>query len=170
MLPVIYAACKESWNGMLIDWERAGPERRFEVRVPNVSQAGTFYRDVFGAKETFRQEAQNGKVFRLGLAIGGLGFAISSEDDIEQERPLLSSIAEELGFTFVAVILRVEDPDRTARAAQDAGSAINRVREPDPITVVTDPFGGYWALIKRELAPHAGREARSLNEVPRKTA
>jgi len=93
--------------------------------------------------------------------------SVSSEDDIEQERPVLSSIAEELGFTFVAVILRVEDPDRTARAAQDAGSAINRVREPDPITVVTDPFGGYWALIKRE---HAGREARSLNEVPRKTA
>src|SRR6266436_1603197 len=75
--------------------------------------------------------------------------------------------SEALGFTFVAVILRVEDPDRIARAAQDAGSAINRVREPDPITVVTDPFGGYWALIKRE---HAGREARSLNEVPRKTA
>src|SRR4029077_10392985 len=93
-----YAACKESWNGMLIDWERAEPERRFEVRVPNVSQAGTFYRDVLGAKETFRQEAQNGKVFRLGLAIGGIGFAISSEDDIEQERPLLSSIAEELGI------------------------------------------------------------------------
>jgi hypothetical protein len=22
-----------SWNGMLIDWEGAGPERRFEVRV-----------------------------------------------------------------------------------------------------------------------------------------
>jgi uncharacterized glyoxalase superfamily protein PhnB len=103
---------------MLIDWERAGPERRFEVRVPNVSQAGAFYRDVFGAIETFRQETQNGKLFRLGLAIGGIGFAISSEDDIEQERPLLSSIAEELGFTFVAVILRVEDPDRTARAAQ----------------------------------------------------
>src|SRR4029077_15893130 len=42
------------------------------------------------------------------------------------------------GFTFVAVILRVEDPDRIARAAQDASSGINRAREPDPITVVTD--------------------------------
>jgi hypothetical protein len=78
---------------MLIDWERAGPEQRFEVRVPNVSQAGQFYRDVFGAQETFRQEAHNGRLFRLGLAIGGVGFAISSEYDIERKglcsRPLL---------------------------------------------------------------------------------
>jgi hypothetical protein len=35
-----------SWNGMLIDWKRAGPERRFEVRVLNVLQAGKFYRNV----------------------------------------------------------------------------------------------------------------------------
>lgn len=141
-------------NGMLIDWEGAGPERRFEVRVPNVSQAGTFYRDVFGAKETFRQEAHDGKLFRLGLAVGGIGFAISSEDDIEPERPLLSSIAEGLeSDSVVAVILRVEDPDRMTRAAQDAGSRITRARELGPFTVVSDPFGGYWALIKREPAP-----------------
>ena len=138
---------------MLIDWERAGPERRFEVRVPDVSQAGKFYRDVFGAKETFRQDAHNGEAFRIGLSIGAISFVISSEDDIEQGRPLLSRIAEELGSTFVAVILRVEDPDRMARAAQDAGGEIKRDHELDPIAVVTDPFGGYWALIKRELAP-----------------
>src|SRR6202171_6613510 len=96
---------------MLIDWERAGPERRFELRVPNVLQAGKFYRDVFGAEETFRQETDNGKVFRLGFAIGRIGFAVSSEGGVEQERPLLSSIAEELGSPFVGVILCVGDPD-----------------------------------------------------------
>jgi uncharacterized glyoxalase superfamily protein PhnB len=101
---------------MLIDWERAGPERRYELRVPNVRQAGKFYRDVFGAEETFRQETDNGKVFRLGFAIGRIGFAISSEGGVEQERPLLSSIAEEFGSPFVAIILRVEDPDRMAAA------------------------------------------------------
>jgi uncharacterized glyoxalase superfamily protein PhnB len=138
------------WNGMLIDWEGAGPERRFEVRVPNVLEAGKFYQDVFGAEETFRQETHNGKVFRLGFAIGRIGFAISSEGDIEQERPLLSSIAEELGSAFVAVILRVEDPDRIARVARQAGSELTRAHEVDFITVVTDPFGGYWALVKRE--------------------
>ncbi len=138
---------------MLIDWERAGPERRFEVRVPNVLQAGNFYRDVFGAEETFRQETDNGKVLRLGFTIGRIGFAISSEDDIEHKRPLLSSIAGDLGSTFVAIILRVEDPDHMARAAQDAGSGITRAHELDPITVITDPFGGHWALVKREPAP-----------------
>jgi uncharacterized glyoxalase superfamily protein PhnB len=140
---------------MLIDWERAGPERRFELRVPNVLQAGKFYRDVFGAEETFRQKTHNGKVFRLGFAIGRIGFAISSEGGVEQERPLLSSIAEELGSPFVAVILRVEDPDRMARAAQEAGSELTRAHELDVITVVTDPFGGYWALVKCEPVPVA---------------
>ena len=140
-----------SLNGMLIDWERAGPERRFEVRVLNVLQAGKFYRDVFGADETFRQETHNGKVFRLGFTIGRIGFAISSEGDIE--RPLLSSIAEEFGSAFVAVILRVEDPDCMARAAQRAGSGLTRAHQMDAVTVVTDPFGGHWALVKREPVP-----------------
>src|SRR5258708_37537892 len=139
------------WNGMVVDWEGVGPERRFEVRVPNVLQAGKFYRDVFGADETFRQETHNGKVFRLGFTIGRIGFAISSEGDIE--RPLLSSIAEEFGSAFVAVILRVEDPDCMARAAQQAGSGLTRAHQMDPVTVVTDPFGGHWALVKREPVP-----------------
>src|ERR1700687_1192256 len=114
---------------MLIDWERAGPERRFELRVPNVLQAGKFYRDVFGAEETFRQETDNGKVFRLGFAIGRIGFAISSEGGVEQERPLLSSIAEEFGSPFVAIILRVEDPDRMARAAEQGRREIIKAPE-----------------------------------------
>jgi uncharacterized glyoxalase superfamily protein PhnB len=142
------ATAEASWTGMLIDWEGAGSERRFEIRVPNVLEAGKFYRDVFGAEETFRQEMHNGKVFRLGFAIGRLGFAISSEGDTELERPLLSSIAEELGSGFVAVILRVEDPDRVARAARQAGGELTKAAEPDVITVVTDPFGGHWALVK----------------------
>jgi len=147
---------------MLIDWERAGPERRFELRVPNVLQAGKFYRDVFGAEETFRQKTHNGKVFRLGFAIGRIGFAISSEGGVEQERPLLSSIAEELGSPFVAVILRVEDPDRMARAAQEAGSELTRAHELD-VTVVTDPFGGYWALVKCEPVPVANLSGVSVD-------
>jgi uncharacterized glyoxalase superfamily protein PhnB len=137
-----------SWAGMLIDWEEAGPERRFEVRVPNVLEAGKFYRDVFGARETFRQETYNGEVFRIGFAIGRIGFAVSSEGDIEQERPLLSSIAEELGSGSVAVMLRVEDPDRVAHAARQAGGELAKAGESDVITVVTDPFGGHWALVK----------------------
>ena len=147
------ATPEASWAGMLIDWEGVGLERRFEIRVPNVLEAGKFYRDVFGAKETFRQETHNGKVFRLGFAIGRIGFAISSEGDGEQERPLLSSIAEELGSGFVAVILRVEDPDRVAHAARQAGGELTKAAESDVITVVTDPFGGYWALVKPHGAP-----------------
>ncbi len=86
--------------------------------------------------------ARDGKI--VYRRAGGIGFAVSSEDDIEQERPVLSSIAHELeSDSVVAVILRVEDPDRMARAAQDAGSGITRARELDPFTVVSDPFGGY---------------------------
>src|SRR5258708_39340253 len=123
------------WNGMVVDWEGVGPERRFEVRVPNVLQAGKFYRDVFGAEETFRQQTHNGKVFRLGFVIGRIGFAISSEGDIEQERPLLSSIAEELGSALVAVLLPVEDPGRISSAAPAGRGGPAREQGLDLITV-----------------------------------
>ena len=66
---------------VLIDWELAGPDRRFEIRVPDVQKARSFYKDVLGARETFRKETHNGELVRFGLAIGKVGFVISSEDE-----------------------------------------------------------------------------------------
>ena len=137
---------------MLIDWELAGPDRRFEIRVPDVRQASSFYKDVLGARETFRKATHNGELVRFGLAIGKVGFVISSEDEAGVETPVLSLLAAELGAPYVAIILQVEDPDRMALIALKNGAKLTETPESENVTVVTDPFGSHWAFVKREPA------------------
>lgn len=96
---------------MLIDWERAGPGREFEIRVPDVIEARSFYRTVLGARDTSRHEANGGEPVRLGLAVGRVQFTISSQDGAAPDRPLLSLLAADLGVPFVAIVLHVENPD-----------------------------------------------------------
>ena len=137
---------------MLIDWELAGPHRRFEIRVPDVRQASSFYRDVLGARETFRKATHNGELVRFGLAIGKVGFVISSEDEEGVETPVLSLLAAELGAAYVAIILQVEDPDRMALIALKNGAKLTETPASENVTVITDPFGSHWAFVKREPA------------------
>jgi len=91
--------------------------------------------------------ARDGRLFIAGqeeLASPSLRKTISSRKGL-CSLPLLTNWNPTLWWrSYYAV----EDPDRMARAAQDAGSGITRARELDPFTVVSDPFGGYWALIK----------------------
>lgn len=135
---------------MLIDWEHAGPGRAFEIQVPDVIEAGSFYRKFLDARETFRQETDNGEVIRLGLAAANFEFMISSEEGTASERPLLSLLAAELGAPFVAIILRVGEPHRVAYRAVKNGCKTAAASESEHITLVTDPFGGHWAIMKRE--------------------
>jgi uncharacterized glyoxalase superfamily protein PhnB len=137
---------------LLIDWELAGPDRRFEIRVPDVREASSFYRDVLGARETFRKATHDGELVRFGLAVGKVGFVISSEDEEGAETPVLSLLAAELGAPYVAIILQVEDPDRMAVIALKNGAKLSETPEAGNVTIVTDPFGSYWALVKREPA------------------
>ncbi len=144
---------------MLIDWERAGPGREFEIRVHDVIEAKSFYRTVLGARETSRHKAADGEPVRLGLAIGRVQFTISSDSGDEAERPLLSLLAADLGVPFVAILLHVEDPDCMAYRAEQNGAKVSAPHESGEITVVTDPFGSHWVLKKRKPA----RPALSLS-------
>ena len=137
---------------MLIDWELAGPDRRFEIRVPDVQEASSFYKDVLGARETFRKATHDGDLVRFGLTIGMVGFVISSEGEGEAETPVLSLLAAELGAPYVAIILQVEDPDRMALIALKNGAKLTEKPGSENVTVVTDPFGSHWAFVKREPA------------------
>jgi hypothetical protein len=140
----------------------------------DVLQAGNFYRDVFGAEETFRQETDNGKVFRLGFTIGRIGFAISSEDDIEHKRPLLSSIAEDLGSTFVAIILRLKIliiwlvPHRMRVAELQGLMSWTLLR----LLPIPSAVTGHWSSGNQLLNALDDFRSRSpvVDEVPRKTA
>jgi uncharacterized glyoxalase superfamily protein PhnB len=135
---------------VLIDWELAGPDRRFEIRVPDVEKARFFYKDALGARETFRKETLDGELVRLGLAIGKVGFVISSEVGVEL--PLLSLLAAEFGAPYVAIILQVEDPERIALIAVKNGAKVMETTESETILGIIDPFGSHWAFVKREPA------------------
>jgi catechol 2,3-dioxygenase-like lactoylglutathione lyase family enzyme len=138
---------------MLIDWELAGNERRFEIRVPDVQQATSFYRVGLGARELFRQATSTGEALRVGFAVGKVEFTVASESQGELERPQLGRLAAELGSDFLAVVLYVEDPELATRRALEAGSRPGSTLELPDVRIVVDPFGGHWAFVKRKAVP-----------------
>jgi uncharacterized glyoxalase superfamily protein PhnB len=135
---------------LLIDWERAGPGRSFEIRVPDVIEAQSFYKNVLGARETSRYESAEGEPLRLGLAVGKVEFTISSEEGEAQGRPLLSLLAAGLGVPYVAIMLRVEGLDRIAYEAEKNGASVSAPDESGDIVIFTDPFGNHWVLKRQE--------------------
>jgi len=139
---------------LLIDWERAGPGRAFEIRVPDVIKARSFYKKVLGARETSRHESAEGEPVRLGLAVGQVEFTISSEKSEAQDRPLLSVLAADLGVPYVAIMLHVEELDRMAYEAEKNGACVSAPDESGDIVIFTDPFGSHWVLKRRELPEH----------------
>jgi len=141
----------EKEAALLIDWERAGPGRAFEIQVPDVIEAKSFYGNVFGARETSRHETADGEPVRLGLAVGRVQFTISSEKG-EADRPLLSLLAADLGVPYVAIMLHVEDLDLMAYQAEKNGAQVSALHESGDIVIFTDPFGSHWVLKRREPA------------------
>lgn len=139
---------------MLIDWERAGPGRPFEIRVPDVIEAQSFYMKVLGARETSRLLSAAGEPVRLGLAVGSVEFTISSEEDEAQDRPLLSLLAAGFGVPYVAIMLHVEELDRMAYEAEKNGACVSAPDESGDVVIFTDPYGSHWVLKRRELHEH----------------
>lgn len=134
---------------MLIDWSLAGPNGRFEIRVPNIGPAIGFYRDALGAQEAFRLEGKRGEPLRVGFTIGAVGFTVASDPQDEAAPSMLSEIARELGLSRLAVVLRVDNPEGVRQAALAAGGVAAEWPEAPPACVVGDPFGVHWAIIGR---------------------
>ncbi len=135
---------------MLIDWEAAAPDFSFEIQVRDVRQASAFYRDVFGARETFRRATDDGLTVRAGLAAGAIQFVLSSLEGAEPAS--LSRLANELGVAYLAVILPVDDPNSLADSAMRNGAVLKERPDSEDLVVVTDPFGSHWAFVRREAA------------------
>ena len=151
------------WGGprLLIDWEMAGQGRMFEIEVPDIDKAHLFYRDVLGARETSHRETRDGELIRLGLAIGPIAFAISSEAQHCADRPSIALLAQDLGTSFAAVIVWVEDPDEIADRAVMYGGKVLAISGSNEAAIITDPFGGHWALLSEQSAStplFSGRE------------
>ena len=136
---------------MLLDWEQAGPERAFEIWVPDVIAAKMFYGRVFQAREVSRQETDGAPV-RLSLAFDRIQFTISSDKAADPDRPQLSLLAADLGVPFVAIMFHVDDLDRMAYEAEKNGAEVSAPHISGDIVVFTDPFGNHWVLKRREAA------------------
>ena len=137
---------------MLIDWDMAGEGRMFDIEVPDIEMARLFYRSVLAARETSRQETQDGELIRLGLAIGPVAFTISSKNRPCANQPSLALLAAEYGTAFAAIILKVADPAEMADRAVRHGAKILADFPSDEAAIIADPFGGHWAFIKEPSA------------------
>lgn len=137
---------------LLIDWGLAAPNCSFEIRVRDVRQASSFYRDVLGAREIFRRATDDGVPVRVVLAAGGIQFVLSSQDEEGREPASLSRLAAELGVPYLAVIMQVDDPNTIAFSATQKGAVLKEPPDSEEVVVVADPFGSHWAFIKREPA------------------
>ena len=142
---------------MLIDCELMGAEPKFELRVPDIEQAWSFYRDIMGAQEIFRTEPGIGRPTKIGFTIGKAGVTITSQGDGEANdcRPTPKLLAAEFGASFAAILLYVQDPASTLQRALGAGSQFHPEAASDmlscrghPVEVIIDPFGHAWAFAK----------------------
>lgn len=128
--------------------------------VRGAAAAIDFYTRVFGARETARLAASDGKVMHAELAFGPVTVMLSDE---HPELGILSPLA--FGGTGVTLHLHVDDVDSMARAAAEAGAAIllppTDQAHGERQCRLRDPFGHQW-LLGHEV------EALSWDEIQRR--
>jgi PhnB protein len=108
----------------------------------NCEAAVSFYKNAFGAIETYRMESPDGGLV-VNLSIGGAGFWLSSGAEGSP------SHKESVGADTVRLILTVQDPDSVFQQAIKAGaSEIFPVGEDYGWRLgrLVDPFGLHWEI------------------------
>jgi uncharacterized glyoxalase superfamily protein PhnB len=113
--------------------------------VRGAAQAIDFYLRVFGATESFRLTAPDGRIGHAELMFGTATIMLADE---HPENGVRSPLA--YGGTGVTIHLHVDNVDTMARAALDAGATM--VRPPEDFSHgerqcrIRDPFGHEWLL------------------------
>jgi PhnB protein len=110
------------------------------LTVQNAAKSIEFYKNAFGAVETYRMEDPGGGLV-VKLSIDGAEFWISSEND--------NANAKQLGNDTIRMILVVDDPDTVFTKAIAAGaSEIFPVGEEYGWRLgrIVDPFGLHWEI------------------------
>ena len=137
--------------------------------VNGAARAIEFYKQAFGAVETFRMEAPGGRVGHAEIRIG------DSHVMLADEHPEMGARSPRaFGGSPVSLTLYVEDVDATVARAVEAGATLKRpVADQfygDRTGGVEDPFGHVWfvathvedvpyeELKKRAAAAHGGGE------------
>jgi PhnB protein len=123
--------------------------------IKNASQGIEFYKQAFGAQETFRMEDPSSKkVGHAELKIGDSFIMLADEHpDMGYRSP------EALGGTPVSILLYVENVDAVVEQAVRAGAKLERpVRDEfygDRTGTLRDPYGHVWSVAthKEDVSP-----------------
>jgi PhnB protein len=113
--------------------------------IDGASDAIDFYRNVFGARERFRMDADDGRVAHAELELGPTVLMVSDEyPEIGIRGP------RHWGGTPVRFHLHVNDVDGLARRAEEAGADILRGPRDEGHgerqCLLRDPWGHEWLL------------------------
>ena len=128
--------------------------------VAGAPQAIEFYRRAFGAVESFRIDAPDGKVMHACLHIGDSALFLFDES------PQWGALGPKaLNGTPVTLHVYVEDVDAAVKRAVDAGAKVTipvaDMFWGDRYGQVEDPFGHRWSIAThvRDLSPDEIRKA-----------
>ena len=117
------------------------------LSIRNSKKAALFYKEAFGAIETYRMETPDGGLV-LRLSVDGAEFWVSGQSDNES----IAEIAKEnVGGDTIKIILTVDNPDSVFEQALKAGA-----NEVFPVGEdygwrlgrLSDPFGLHWEIGK----------------------
>lgn len=130
--------------------------------IKNAASAIEFYKQAFGATESARLTAPNGKIGYAEIKIGDSHIMLADEfPDMGVHSP------QSLGGSPVTLYLYVEDVDALADRAVAAGAKLVREVEDqfygDRSGKLTDPFGHIW-----NIATH--KQDVALEEIERRFA
>ena len=122
--------------------------------ITNAGQAIEFYKEAFGATESMRLAAPDGKVMHAEIKIGDSPIMLCDEcPDWNAFSP------QTIGGTAVSIVLYVEDVDGVVERAVAAGAKLLMPVEDqfwgDRMGTVADPFGHKWSIAthKEDVTP-----------------
>lgn len=115
------------------------------LAVDDAAEAIAYYKKAFGAQETVRMDAPDGKIGHAELKIGDSHVMLSDPFPQASTTP-----PKELGGTSASIFMYVEDVDAVVQTAVDAGATVTMEVEDqfwgDRFGSITDPFGHIWSI------------------------
>ena len=115
------------------------------LAVDDAAEAIAYYKKAFGAEETVRMDAPDGKIGHAELKIGDSHVMLSDPFPQASTTP-----PKELGGTSASIFMYVEDVDAVVQKAVDAGATVTMEVEDqfwgDRFGSITDPFGHIWSI------------------------
>ena len=115
------------------------------LAVDDAAEAIAYYKKAFGAEETVRMDAPDGKIGHAELKIGDSHVMLSDPFPQSSTTP-----PKELGGTSASIFMYVEDVDAVVQKAVDAGATVTMEVEDqfwgDRFGSITDPFGHIWSI------------------------